>query len=901
MGRQINNGNDDIQSALSKSSIALGDILDVQAIQIVMDTFFALTKSGNAILDIQGNVLVATGWQDICMKFHRKHPDTCQNCKESDTLLASGVQPGTYKLYRCKNGLWDIVTPIIVEDKHVGNLYLGQFLFEDETPDYDAFRLAAHKYGFDENEYIAALDRAPRMSRDTIHHAMEFCIQFANMVSIMGFNNIQLERKVAAQTQELIAMNEELTAQNEEVIAMNEVLLAQNEEISSMNKEIESLNQNLVGVNENLERRVAERTADLLGAHQELTAQLEELKQTQEDLLREKVFVEAVLEGIPGYLYVYDDQGALVRWNKKHETMTGYSAEELAQMTLAKWFEGDDAVRVAAAVAEVFSTGYGEVEAHLLIKGGEKLHIHSNGVRLIFDGKTYFTGVGMDITERKRAEAALASSEAQLKTLVETIPDLIWLKNPEGVYLSCNTMFEKFFGAKKTDIIGKSDYDFVSKEMADFFREKDKAAIAAGKACVNEEWLTFASDGHTVLVETIKVPMYDAGGALIGVLGIARDITERVRHEQEILRDAQLATRVQNALLSTPSSTEYLEISSIYKPFSYVGGDLYFLDWRYGGNMLRGFILDATGHGLGTALHTAALHVLLREVNERDLPLAEAMRWLNKRAGEYFDEATFAGALGFELDLEIRQLRWVCAGMPELWMATKTISGAVIKAGMFLGLKEDERFEMHSMPIEVGDSFYFMTDGLTDQLDRSSELPLNQYAEMVALLRALSESKGGKDDATAVCIHVNALPQSTVRQDGWPRVLRFNGYGDYQRLKSEVSRILSEATCLPHSLQEVAVHEALANAMECRDGAPRQHKARIRFNKIGARFIVRVKTSRIGFAGNAILRRLRSHPEEMFSFVEDASMGRGIPMMLSISHKMTYNSEGTEVLLAWRL
>jgi len=97
------------------------------------------------------------------------------------------------------------------------------------------------------------------------------------------------------------------------------------------------------------------------------------------------------------------------------------------------------------------------------------------------------------------------------------------------------------------------------------------------------------------------------------------------------------------------------------------------------------------------------------------------------------------------------------------------------------------------------------------------------------------------------------------------------------------------------------VHEALANAMECRDGAPRQHKARIRFNKVGNRLVVRVKTSRLGFAGNAILRRLRSHPEDMFAFGEDAAMGRGIPMMLSMSHKMTYNSEGTELLLAWRL
>ena len=845
--------------------------------------------------------MVATGWQDICTKFHRQHPETCRNCKESDIILASGVQPGTYKLYRCKNGLWDIVTPIAVEGKHVGNLYLGQFLFEDETVDYDAFRFAARRYGFDEADYIAALDRVPRMKRETINNAMEFCIQFAKMVSAMSLGKIKLEQQVAAQTKALTAMNEELTAQNEEVIAMNEELTDQNEEISYMNNEIESLNQTLIGLNKDLEQRVAERTSDLTGAHQELAAQFAELKQAQEELLREKVFIEAVLEGIPGYLYVYDDKGTLVRWNKKHESMTGYSAEELSHMTLEKWFEGEDAVRVAAAVKEVFSTGHGEVEAHLLIKGGKKLHIHSNGVRLVFDGKTYFTGVGMDITEQKRAESALASSEVQLRTLVETIPDLIWLKNPDGVYLSCNTMFEDFFGAKEAEIVGKTDYDFVDKELADFFRKNDRKAMAANKPSVNEEWLTFAKDGRRALVETIKTPMFAADGTLIGVLGISRDITERVRREQDILRDAQLATRVQNALLSKPRQSEHLEIATLYQPFSYVGGDLYFLDWRYGGNMLRGFLIDTTGHGLGTALHTASLHVLLREVNELDLPLADAMQWLNRRAGEYFDEATFAGALGFELDLEIRQLRWVCAGLPELWMFTKTMAGAVAKAGMFLGLRTCETFETNSMPIDVGDSFYFMTDGLTDQLERSAELPLNQFTDMITLLKNLSEADGKKDDATAVCIHVRSLPESMFRLDGWPRIIRFSGYGDYQRLKGEVTKILAEVTGLPHSLQEVAVNEALANAMECRDGAARQYRARLRVNKVGSRLIVRVKTSRIGFAGNAVLNRLRSHPEDMFSFGEDASMGRGIPLMLSISHKMSYNSEGTEVMLVWKL
>ena len=64
---------------------------------------------------------------------------------------------------------------------------------------------------------------------------------------------------------------------------------------------------------------------------------------------------------------------------------------------------------------------------------------------------------------------------------------------------------------------------------------------------------------------------------------------------------------------------------------------------------------------------------------------------------------------------------------------------------------------------------------------------------------------------------------------------------------------------------------------------------------------MRVKTSRIGFAGNAILRRLRSHPGEIFSYGEEAEMGRGIPIMLSVTQRLMYNSEGTEVLLAWKL
>lgn len=120
---------------------------------------------------------------------------------------------------------------------------------------------------------------------------------------------------------------------------------------------------------------------------------------------------------------------------------------------------------------------------------------------------------------------ALTRERAHLQTLVSTIPDLIWLKDPEGVFIDCNPGFESLFGTSKEQIVGKTDYDFVDRELADFFRARDMAAIAASAPSSNEEWLTFANDGHRALFLTTKVPMRLADGHLIGILGIAHDIT----------------------------------------------------------------------------------------------------------------------------------------------------------------------------------------------------------------------------------------------------------------------------------------------------------------------------------------------------------------------------------------
>ncbi|MBU1138514.1 MAG: PAS domain S-box protein, partial [Proteobacteria bacterium] len=148
-------------------------------------------------------------------------------------------------------------------------------------------------------------------------------------------------------------------------------------------------------------------------------------------------------------------------------------------------------------------------------------------------------GVVTDITERKKAEEELVKSRTELRILVDTIPDLVWLKDPDGIYLGCNQKFEQFFGAKESTIVGKSDYDFIDKDLADFFRDYDQKVIELNKQSVNEEWLTFSEDGYRGLFETIKTPMRDPSGTLIGVLGIARDITERKKAEDALIQNEQ--------------------------------------------------------------------------------------------------------------------------------------------------------------------------------------------------------------------------------------------------------------------------------------------------------------------------------------------------------------------------
>ena len=159
----------------------------------------------------------------------------------------------------------------------------------------------------------------------------------------------------------------------------------------------------------------------------------------------------------------------------------------------------------------------------------------------------------------------LRAGEAQMRTMIETVPDLIWLKDPNGVYLDCNPKFERFFGAERSQIVGHNDYEFVDRELADYFREKDRAAIAAGKPCLNEERVIYASDGHEELLETINTPMFSLDGELIGILGVGRDITERKRAQGQIRLLSQAIEQSPVSVVITDSDANMEYVNSAFE------------------------------------------------------------------------------------------------------------------------------------------------------------------------------------------------------------------------------------------------------------------------------------------------------------------------------------------------
>jgi ligand-binding sensor protein/anti-sigma regulatory factor (Ser/Thr protein kinase) len=178
---------------------SLAGLIDLGRVQRMCDSLSTAFDIGLAVLDPAGTVLIASGWQDICTQFHRRHEETLRGCLESDLRvnerLLDGLDESGHYAYRCANGLWDIAFPLVVAGAHVANIYAGQFFFEDDQIDPATFAERARRLGFDERAYLEALSRVPVHSHASLDKRIAFLADFVGLLGEMGLSELVREQK----------------------------------------------------------------------------------------------------------------------------------------------------------------------------------------------------------------------------------------------------------------------------------------------------------------------------------------------------------------------------------------------------------------------------------------------------------------------------------------------------------------------------------------------------------------------------------------------------------------------------------------------------------------------------------------------------------------------------------
>lgn len=217
---------------------------------------------------------------------------------------------------------------------------------------------------------------------------------------------------------------------------------------------------------------------------------ISERKKAEKNLSGEQAFSQAVIDSLPGVFYVIHESGTYRQWNKNLEKITGYTSEEIPGLHPLDLFEGETKQLVADRIGEVFTKGSATVEADLITKTGEVIPYHFTGVHAVIEDANYMVGVGIDITDRRRAQriqtALYEISEAtnlshNLKELLKTIQNILGtLIDTTNFYVALydeNTQLYNFpYCDDEFDVIGFQTED-LRKSLTDYVRRTGKAVL----------------------------------------------------------------------------------------------------------------------------------------------------------------------------------------------------------------------------------------------------------------------------------------------------------------------------------------------------------------------------------------------------------------------------------------
>jgi len=254
-----------------------------------------------------------------------------------------------------------------------------------------------------------------------------------------------------------------------------------------------------------------------------------ECKRVEKALRESEQKWRSLAENAPNVILTIDPDGTILFLNR---TVPPFTPEKAVGTSVYEYVPPDYRQTMRDALEQVVRTG--EPCSYELAGAG-----HDGGTSwyqsrlgpIKKDGRVVAMNlIATDVTEYRQAMDALSKSENKYRTLLENLPQKIFLKDRSSVYVSCNENFAKDFNIKAEEIAGKNDYDILPGELAEKYRADDKRIIESGETKDFEE--RYIQQGQEAIVHTVKTPVKDEQGNVVGILGIFWDITEQKRMEQ---------------------------------------------------------------------------------------------------------------------------------------------------------------------------------------------------------------------------------------------------------------------------------------------------------------------------------------------------------------------------------